>query len=267
MPALDVEGVLQEVLQMEARVGHMQTERLELEQRVLVAQQRQAQHIRPQPGDAEELEKAEEARLRRQLDGVRAQVEAKEAELKDLLEHDPRAALVVQIEEGVDKYVGESRRLRRALHEQKELVGTPATRSAAARPNAAELELAGLRAQVARGSKEVGALREQAELLAAETVRWEAQADELRAMVGRGGGNGQSATAPDDDPTGAAQPGESDSLAQLEATEALAEQRQRMQLAELAQERARLEAQLESSTRQIGQLMADMPQYAELDVP
>ena len=103
MAHFDVEALLEEVIQMESRVGQMQTERLELEQRVLVAQQQQAAFVAPPPpAAAEELIKAEEARLLRQLEGVRAQVKVKEAELADLLENDPRAALVVQVQQGVE---------------------------------------------------------------------------------------------------------------------------------------------------------------------
>jgi hypothetical protein len=99
----DVEALLEEVIHMEARVGQMQTERLDLEQRVLVAQQQQAAFVAPPPpAAADELVKAEEARLRRQLEGVRAQVKVKEGELANLLENDPRAALVVQVQQGVD---------------------------------------------------------------------------------------------------------------------------------------------------------------------
>lgn len=172
----DVETLLQEVIQLESRVGAMQTERLDLEQRVLVAQQRQAQHMRPH-ADPEAVEKMAETRLRRQLENVRAQITAKETEMAELLERDPRAALVVQVQQGVDKYVGESRRLRRALHEQKALVQL-GPRPASKLPTA-ELEVTQLRTQLQEAQKEIAALREQTDALNSEAVRWEEQQGEL----------------------------------------------------------------------------------------
>lgn len=223
-------------------------------------------------------------------------------------------------EQGVDKYVGDSRKLRRALHEQKELLTMPGTHrstaGAAARPAAAEVEISGMRMQAQQAAQEVAAMKEQAELLAAETARWEAQAAELRATLRcgaarpppapcsghrdvccqhtlacdpltstsclppscrslaacssrRGGGSaaprdGQVEGGEGND--GAHAASASEALSQLEGAEAVAEQRHRLALAEQHKEQAALEAQLESTTRQIGVLMADMPHYAELDV-
>lgn len=55
------------------------------------------------------------------------------------------------------------------------------------------------------------------------------------------------------------------SLAQLEAAEALAEQRHRLRLSELEREQAALQAQLEHATRRAAALAAELPQYAGLD--
>jgi hypothetical protein len=249
----DVEALLEEVIHMESRVGQMQTERLDLEQRVLVAQQQQAAFIAPPPpAAAEELIKAEEARLRRQLEGVRAQVKVKETELANLLENDPRAALVVQVQQGVDKYVGDSRRLRKALHEQSSALGGGTPRAAAVRTPVADLEAAQLRAQAQQANAELVTLREQTKLVGSEAAQWEAQAAELRATLARAGAPAVGA-------------GAGTSLAQLEAAEALAEQRHRLRLSELEREQTALQAQLEHATRRAAAIAAELPQYAGLD--
>lgn len=192
--------------------------------------------------------------------------------------------------QGVDKYVDESRRLRRALHAHHGQLHAPAQQ---ARPPSAELALAGMRAQVQQGARELAAVRAQTELLGTETARLQAQAAELRAALGcaralarahpfararrhtfahesarllrpqrprnrrHGGGDLPERS----EPSGRL----SEVLAQLEAEEAVAEERHRLEMAEHEAEQAALQAQLEGATRQIALLMAELPRYAELN--
>mmetsp|Transcript_42670 Transcript_42670/g.105122 ORF Transcript_42670/g.105122 Transcript_42670/m.105122 type:complete len:115 (+) Transcript_42670:234-578(+) len=114
-----------------------------------------------------------------------------------------------------------------------------------------------MRTQAQQAQAELTTLREQTELLQAETVRWEAQACELRTTLPGGGGFSELASSA----TAASEGKPQHALAQLEASEALAEQRHRMRMEESQKEREKLEEQLESTTRKIGGLMTDMPRF------
>lgn len=174
----EVEELLQQALEMEGRVSRMQNERIALEQRVLAAQQKQARALQASRLAPEDSEAALLEKLKKQNHATEGQIKATEEEITELMETDPRAALVAKLEDKVDNYVRESSRLRRVLAERQ-----GAVQGARPQQGVGELELKHLRAQVQAAQSEIAALREQTDALLLEESNLGHQEVELKRLL------------------------------------------------------------------------------------